>query len=121
MRPIGLFTALTFALIAASPAVAADTRAAPPTQAQVKACLQQLDTGGKWKFDWQEVVIGPPRAPLNSYESMTLIGRAPDPNFTGYPVRAKFRFADMTNIDGSYWFYRDGDGNWQVPFLCSVK
>ena len=115
--PLGVFTAL--ALLAAFPAAAADTQAGP-TQAQVKACLQQLDVGAKWKFDWQEVVIGPPRHPLNSYESMTLIGRPPDPNFVGYPVHAKYRFAD-TNIDAAYWFYRADDGTWQVPFLCSVK
>jgi hypothetical protein len=118
MRKIGLIAAMT---LIALPATAATPQAEGPTEAQVKACLQQLDVGGKWKFEWREIIVGQRRAPLNSYESMTLIGRASDPNFTGYPVRAKFRFADTTDIDGYYWFYRENDGSWQVPFTCSVK
>ncbi len=117
LRPLGLFASL--ALIAVAPAKAAESPAGP-SQAQVKACLMQLDVGSKWKFDWQEITVGPARHPLNSYESMTLIGRPADPNFVGYPVHARYRVAD-TNIDAAYWFYRADDGTWQIPFLCSVK
>lgn len=115
MRSTVLFAALAMA----APALAA-TPAGGPTEAQVKSCLQQLDVGNKWKFDWQEVVVGQARKPLNSYESMTLIGRPADPDFTGYPVRAKYKVADHA-VDAAYWFYRDDQGNWQVPFLCMTK
>ncbi len=99
-------------------AVAAD---APPTVAQIKQCVEQMDTAAKGRFLWKEVKIGPPRLPRDNYEAMDLWGWQSPRRIEGYPVHVVYSFAGLANVDKEYWIIRNESGKWQIPLLCTLN
>jgi hypothetical protein len=112
---------VAMAIFAVCRAAAADEAAAPaPAAAAIKACIQQMDVGNKWKFDWKRLEIGAPRHPRNSYESLYAPPGAARANAYGYPVHVLFS-VDGHDIDAEYWLIRDAGGHWQIPAICTVR
>ena len=103
--------AVGVAMVCAAGAVAADDKPAPPpSAAAIKACVQQMDVAGKWRFEWKTLQIGAPRHPQNNYE-----GRRSD---YGYPVHVVYSLVGLADIDSVYWLIRDAGGHWQIPAIC---
>jgi hypothetical protein len=100
----------------------ADERPAPaPSVTAIKSCIQQMDIGNKWSFDWMVVEIGAARHPRNSYEALYAPAGAGWANVYGYPVHVVYRFNGRADIDATYWLIRDARGNWQIPAICTVR
>ena len=89
--------------------------------AAIKACIQQMDMGKKWTFDWKVLEIGAARHPRNSYEALYAPPGAGRANLYGYPVHVVFSVNSMTDIDAVYWLIRDAGGHWQIPAICTLR
>jgi hypothetical protein len=101
--------------------IADETPAPPPSAADIKACIGQMDIDGKWSFDWQLLEIGAPRHPLNAYEALYAPPGASAYKAYGYPVHVVYRVNGRADIDAVYWLIRDGGGHWQIPAICTVR
>jgi hypothetical protein len=102
-------------------AAAQEAVAPPPSAADIKACIKQMDIGNKWTFEWKVLDIGVPRRPRNSYEALYAppgTGRA---NAFGYPVHVVFSVNGQADIDAMYWLARDAGGHWQIPAVCILR
>jgi hypothetical protein len=99
-------------------AVADDKPAPPPTAAQIKACVKQMDISGTWHFEWKVLEIGPPRHPRNNYEALSFLGGQGRRSDYGYPVHVVYSLVGLAEIDSVYWFIRDADGHWEIPAVC---
>ena len=112
---MGIRTGLLLALAAAPAVAVAQSPLPPPTAAQVKACVQQVDLGKRWSFDWKTIEVGAPRHPQNPYERAGL--PQGDADF-GYPVHVVYVFNKTTAIDSDYWMTHDAQGRWWIVALC---
>jgi hypothetical protein len=113
-RQRGLALALAGLALAARAALAAEALA-PPTPAEIKACVQQMDLSHQWAFDWKAIEVGQARHPRNAYER---IGLAQPDADVGYPVHVVYVFNHATTIDAQYWATHDAAGHWWIAALC---
>ncbi len=95
--------------------------APPPSVADIKTCIRQMDIDGKWSFDWKLLEIGAPRHPLNTYEALYAPSGASAYKAYGYPVHVVYRVNGRADIDAVYWLIRDAGGHWQIPAICTVR
>jgi hypothetical protein len=117
-RPLA---AIILVLASAGPALAASAAAdAPPSPAQIKACVQQFDMGKNWRFDWKVVDVGPPRHPQNNLEALGSLGGGGQQDRYGYPVHVVYTLNGATTIDAQYWIMRNARGAWQIPAICTL-
>ncbi len=100
--------------------VSADETPAPAVAA-IKACIQQMDLGNKWSFAWKVVEIGAARHPRNSYEALYAPPGTPAGSAYGYPVHVVYSLNGRSEIDASYWLFRDAGGHWQIPAICTIR
>ena len=101
--------------------LADETPAPAPSVAAIKACVQQMDIGGKWNFAWKVVEIGSARHPRNAYEALYAPPGAGWANAYGYPVHVVYSLDGRPDIDAIYWLIRDPSGHWQIPAICTVR
>jgi hypothetical protein len=102
-------------------AIADESPSPPPSVAAIKACIQQMDIGGKWTFVWKVVEVGAARHPRNSYEALYAPPGGARSNAFGYPVHVIYSLNGRADIDAVYWLIRDGRGHWQIPAICTVQ
>ena len=95
--------------------VAAADAPPPPTTAQIKDCIRQMDAGNRWHFEWKTLEIGAPRHPRNNYE-----GGAARREDYGYPVHVVYNLVGLADVDAVYWLIRDANGHWQIPAICTI-
>jgi hypothetical protein len=112
----------------AAVAAAADQPPPPPFEADIKACIKQMDMAGKWQFEWQALEIGAPRHPGNDYEALSFSGGPGRRSDYGYPVHVVYTLvgpenpgARLANIDSVYWLIRDASGHWEIPAVCVMR
>ena len=91
---------------------------APPSVADIKACIKQMDVADKWQFEWQLLEIGAPRHPRNNYEALSFMGGEGRRADYGYPVHVIYSVVGLADIDSVYWLIRDANGHWQIPAIC---
>ena len=106
------------AVLATSTVAAADTP--PPSVAQIKACVQQMDPMGKHRFVWKSVTLGPARPPRDNYEAMDLWGWQTPRKGPGYPIHVVYSFDGAVDIDSTYWITLNAQGKWQIPLICTI-
>jgi hypothetical protein len=95
--------------------------APPPSAADIKACVKQMDSGDKWRFDWKVLEIGAPRHPQNNYEALSPFGGEGRRSDYGYPVHVVYSLVGLADIDSVYWLIRDAGGHWQIPAICVLR
>ncbi len=92
----------------------------PPSVAQIKQCIQQVDSTGKRRFLWKEVTLGEPRLPRDAYESIDMWGWQNPRKSEGYPVHVVFNFDGLVDIDKEYWLIKNDAGKWQILLVCTI-
>ena len=116
--PVALMCSAT---VCAAGSAFADEVPAPPSADAIKACIKQMDIGGKWSFVWKVLEIGAARHPRNSYEALYAPAGSARMNAYGYPVHVVFSLNGGADIDAEYWLARDANGHWQIPAICTVR
>ena len=111
---------IAYVLLLCSAAAQADDAApaAPPPIAKIKECIQEIDVGRRWHFEWKTIEIGKPRHPQNNTEALAFSGGAGRRADYGYPVHAVYALSGLADIDAIYWLIRDDKGRWRIPALC---
>jgi hypothetical protein len=108
-------------LIFSTATVAADQTPPPPSAADIKACIRQMDIAGKWQFEWKALEIGAPRHPRNNYEALSFLGGEGRRSDYGYPVHVVYSLVGLADIDSVYWLIRDASGHWGIPAICVLR
>jgi hypothetical protein len=93
----------------------------PPSVADIKACIEQMDIAGKWQFEWKALEIGTPRHPRNNYEALSFLGEEGRRSDYGYPVHVVYSLVGLADIDSVYWLIRDANGHWEIPAVCVLR
>jgi hypothetical protein len=109
----------TFCMCA--PAVAQEAPAPAPSVQAIKVCIQQMDLGNKWGFNWKRLDIGAARHPRNSYEALYAPPGTARWSAYGYPVHVVFSVNGRADIDAVYWLIGDAGGHWQIPAICTLR
>ncbi len=105
-----------------APAKAGDEKPPPPpSPAQIKACVKQMDVANQWRFEWKVLEIGAPRHPLNNYEALAPFGGEGRRSEFGYPVHVVYSLVGLAEIDSVYWIIRDASGHWEIPAVCVLR
>jgi hypothetical protein len=104
-----------------SAAAAAELPSPPPSAAEIKACVQQMDVANKWRFEWKLLEVGAPRHPRNNYEALSPFGGEGRREDFGYPVHVVYSVVGIAEIDSVYWLIRDTSGHWEIPAICVLR
>jgi hypothetical protein len=116
-----LFILSVAGLAVADGVAAAEKPAPPPSAADIKLCVSQMDSAGKWRFEWKVLEIGAPRHPQNNYEALSPFGGEGRRGDYGYPVHVVYSLVGLADIDSVYWLIRDAGGHWEIPAICVLR
>jgi hypothetical protein len=90
----------------------------PPSPEQIKRCIQEFDTGQRYRFEWKHLEVGKPRHPQNNFEALGQFESRRDDY--GYPIHVIFDPNGLADIDAMYWIIQDAQGGWVIPPLCRM-
>jgi hypothetical protein len=90
---------------------------APPTVAQIEACVEQMNVGHTWRFIWKKVEVGAARHPRNPLEALGF-GGVGVPGSYGYPIHVAFSLSGLADFDTNYWIIQNVGGHWEIAALC---